>query len=228
MKKIVWILVFVTCAFAGREEISMLNQQILTLQASKDELIVENKKITDSLNVLEAQVSNLDSIRTEQKNSLEDQKQKIVELEKKLKNAVTALETISRPTTTPVVAATSSTTAIAVTSLFPITSTIMTKKAYDGSNIAALLSFYNASAESVASFESRLHFSQNGEELLVCPVSVNKPVKYGENVTWYGALPYNPADSKNARFFDADPSLITVNVEVLSVTLTNGTVRKFK
>ncbi len=227
MKKLVFVLAACSFAFAGREDISLLNQQILALQSDNQELKTENKALAEAVKILETKSAQLDSLSKMRFLTIEDQTSKIEELEKKLKSAVAALEMINRPST-PTTSAVTPVSTTPVASLFPITSSIMTKKAHDASNIAVLLAFYNASAESVSSFDARLRFSQNGEELLSCNVNINKPVPSTENATWYGAVPYNSTDAKNVRFFDADLSSITVSVEVLSVVLTNGTVRKFK
>ncbi len=225
MKKILWVLVVASFVFAGREDISMLNQQILTLQAENQDLKTENRSLSDAIKLLEARVAQLDSESKTRLRTIDEQTIKIEELEKKVKSATAALEMINRSTPETHVA---SSVAVPVTSLFPISATIMTKKANDGSSIATLIAFYNGSNESVSAFDARLRFSQNGEELLACNVTINKPIRFGENETWYGAIPYNSTDAKNVRFYDADPSSITVHVEVLSVTLSNGAIKKFK
>ena len=225
MKKIAIVLAIVSFVYAGRDDISMLNQQILALQSENQELKSENKALTDATKILEQRVTVLDTESKTRLRTIDEQTMKIEDLEKKVKSATAALEMINRTTpSVPVV----STPSAPVMSMFPITATIMTKKANDGASIATLLAFYNGSSESVSSFEARLRFSHNGEELLACNVNINKPIKFGENETWYGAIPYNSTDAKNVRFFDLNPSVVTVHVEVLSITNSNGMVRKFK
>lgn len=226
MQKIMWVLVVVSCAFSGSKEIGALNQEILTLNASLNEYKTDNQRLTDSVKVLGGQVSKLDLESKTRLRTIDELTLKIEELEKKLKSATAALEMINRPTS-PVVSV-APTVSTPVVSLFPITASLMSKKANDGSSIAALIGFFNGSNQSITSFDARLRFSQNGEELLACNVSVNKPITFGENETWYGAIPYNSTDLKNVRFYDAEPSSITVHVEVVSVTFSNGVVKKFK
>ncbi len=215
MKKFLWVLLVASVACAGRKDVDMLNHQILSLEERNNALKDENKELTQSNLVFEAQVTKIDSELQQEKNTVAELKRKIEVLQKQLKSAVGS-------------SGSSTTSQVAGFSPFPISGQLVTKKVHDAANLATLLSFYNGAAESLSGFNAKLTFSQYGNALLTCNVTVNKAISAGENVTWYGAIPYNSMDSNNTHFYNAQTNTIKVAVEVTSVILTNGAVRNYK
>lgn len=213
MKKILWVMVIVTLAAAGRKDLSMLNQQILSLEEQNRTLQEENKALNQSNLVFEAEVTKKDTELQQAKNTIAELNKKIEVLQKQLKSALSGSTSPNSP---------------AGFSPFPITGNIVTKKAHDASNLAVLLSFKNPNAESITGFNAKLTFSQHGQPLLTCSVRINKSLPAGGEVTWYGAIPYNSMDNNNVRLYNAQTNTISVAVEVTSVTLTNGAVRNYK
>jgi hypothetical protein len=218
MKQIVLLLILSTALFAGKKELDMLNAEMWSVQEKNRDIIDENKKLTtenksltginnnlsSKVTNLEKQVSDL-SLELKKNNAIIAQyKQNAIVAEKKVVEA-------SRP----------------AVSAFPLEGKILKKNAHDASNLAVLLTFYNGSAETLNGFSANLQFIQNGKILLECLVDIQKSFPSAENVTWYGAIPYSAADAANMHFFNANPESIDINVDVKSVVLTNGAVRKY-
>ena len=219
MKQLLFLLLITTAIFAGRKDISMLNQQILALEDQNRSLKDDNKALEDSNKLYEEKVTKLDTEIKLKNDTITTLNKQLIELQKQLKNAREAAANCGQ---------TSNNNQPVHASKFPITAQLMTKKVYDATSLAVLISFMNQSPEAIAGFSARLVFMEGTQQLLDCNVDVNKSIGSGESVTWYGAIPYNSTDGNNVRFYGTEPSAITVAVEVTSVTLTNGVVRSYK
>jgi len=225
MKKRILIMAVVSLGWAGsREEISMLNQQILHLEDQSRNCRETNASIQESNRAFEVRVSQLTTDLQKKDLEIEEKDAKILQLQNQLRLALQAQEAAEaeqqqrvasqRPTTSS-------------TSPFPIMGSILSKEPYGPSNIKMLFSFTNRSAEALSGFEGLVTFSQNGQVLSEVSLAINQNMPSGQNVTWLGAIPYNSTDGNSVRLYNAEASTIDVSIIVTSVTLTNGVKRSY-
>ncbi len=221
MKKRILIMAAVSLACAGsRDDISMLNQQILHLE-DRNRTCRESVAATEESNrVFEVRVSQLNTELQTRDQVIEEKDARISQLENQLRLAMAVQEEAK-------VAQQQVTQQRQGSSPFPITGSIMTKEPYGASNIKMLFSFLNSSREALAGFEGVVTFSKNGQVLSEVNLAINQSMPSGQNVTWLGAIPYNSTDAKSVSLYNAEASTVDVSIIVTSVTLTNGVKRNY-
>ncbi|ERP39321.1 hypothetical protein [Chitinivibrio alkaliphilus] len=111
---------------------------------------------------------------------------------------------------------------------FPITANLLSKRHHDDQNIAANIVFTNNSATHLERFTANVVFYDNSRRLHEVVIDVNQSVRAGENVSWFGAIPYDRNDSDQARFYNADHRDIDVKVEVRETVDSQGRERSYR
>lgn len=221
MRKLLILLMFVSVAFAGK------GKQIQQLSAENAALNTRVQELTSAVQVLERDTANLKAQNLELQNKNQKLEQTIKEKELLIKQYTDQLKKY-RTTTT---GNTTTTTVVehrqVPTLMYPVSGKLMDKKDYDASNQACRIIFYNGSAQDLLGFTANLRFTVGGQVVNDCIVQVNERVSTGENVSWYGAIPYNMTDSKGNAFYNARAESMDVIVEVHSITTTSGVVKNF-
>jgi FtsZ-binding cell division protein ZapB len=233
MKQVILIGMCVTLAFGSRR------QQIRTLQtrvAEQDSTITEMKIENDSLKkaniALENEADDLRNTAEDLETTVSDLESNVEELKEASLNAEAQLEDCQRrvdslKSSTGGRTNSSRRSESAVTEQFPMEGTILSKRAHDGSAQALNIAFYNGSRQDLNRFSANLKFYHRSRLIHQVIVDVNEPVRSGENLSWYGAIPYDRSDAGQALFSELERNEMDVEVEVREITTTGGRTRSF-
>ncbi|MGM0461906.1 MAG: hypothetical protein ACQEQ4_05740 [Fibrobacterota bacterium] len=233
MKQVILICMCVTLAFGSRR------QQIRTLQsrvAEQDSTITEMKIENDSLKkaniALENEAEKLRNTAGDLETTVADLESKVEEMEEASLNAEAQLEDCERrvdsiKSAEADVETTSRRNESEVTEQFPMEGNILSKRSHEGSSQALNIAFYNGSRQDLRRFSATLKFYHRSRLIHQVIVDVNEPVRSGENLSWYGAIPYDRSDSGEALFSELERDEMDIEVEVREITTAGGRTRNF-
>lgn len=224
MRRLLILLLLVSAAFAGK------GKKLEQLSEENTALNMRIQELTSAVNMLERDTATLNGkiVELEKKNN--DLAQTVKEkdlLVEQYKKQIRKLQTVSSGTSS-----TTTTTTVGVNRQvpvlkYPITGKLMDKKNHDASSQACRIIFYNGSAQDLLGFTANVRFVSGGQVLTDCIVDVTERSSSGENVSWYGAIPYDLTDPNSALFYNTVADRIDVIVEVHSITTTSGVVKNF-
>ena len=232
MKKTMLLgLIVATIAFGGKSsDLEMLNQQVRDLQDKSVLLRTDNQKLNTENNSLKESNKALTDKVTALENSLQAKQIEIKDLadaNRKLRIELQSNQ-VAKPDTIHVAAKAPAAPTLRVPT-YPITAVLMKDPVkHDAHTLAVLLEFYNGSNQTLRGFVGVLQFHRNGVILLETTVNVSKQINSGERISWYGAVPYDPANSGNVRMAQSSASAIQVIFDAQTITAANGTVQKVK
>lgn len=222
MRHLLVLLLFISVAFAGK------GQKIQQLSEENAALNTRVQELTSAVHILERDTAALNGkvAELEKKNrSLEQTIKEKDLLVEQYKTQIRKLQGASNGTTTTTSSAASHRQVPVLK--YPITANLLSKKNHDGSSQACQIIFYNGSAQDLHSFTANLRFVSGGRVINDCIVEVAERATSGENVSWYGAIPYDMTSPTGVEFFNASAERLNIVVEVHSITTTSGVVKNF-
>lgn len=225
MRHFLVLLLLVSATFAGKgQKIEQLSEENAALNTRVQEL-------TTAVHVLERDTAALHGKVVELEKRCQALEQKIKEkdlLVNQYTQQIRKLQSTggSGTTTTTTTTTVESNRQVPVLK-YPITASMMDKKDHDASSQACRIVFYNGSAQDLLGFTANLRFTVGGQVVNDCIIEVTERSNSGDNVSWYGAIPYNLTDPKGAAFYNARADHMGVIVEVHSITTTSGVVKNF-
>ncbi|MGM0444439.1 MAG: hypothetical protein ACQEQV_09650, partial [Fibrobacterota bacterium] len=185
--------------------------KIETLETKNDSLIKENRKLTGENTKLTKENERLSSELKSSKRLADQYAQKIKSLERQNTVSSSAKEPAGKTLTVD----------------FPVTARLLSKKRHDATSVAANIVFYNGSTRDLEGFTANLKFMNGTRVLHEVVVENTNPVESGENVSWYGAIPYDMTDNGQALFYNLDADDLSIDVEVHSIVTSSGQVKNF-
>ncbi len=213
IKKMLILTMLVSLSFGGsKKKIRLLQEEVDTLQSRNVTLLADNQKLEAEKQQLVTRYSGVDAKLKGVEKSLDSLRLKNTILNNKIKQYEALTGTGS---STP-----------SSTMTYPLTGSILRKKRYDQSNVEMHIAFLNNSTKSLQGFTANVKFYEGTMLLNECVIEVKESMPAGENVTWYGAIPFNSSRAEHVRFYNIEANKLRIIMEVKSVIDNNGIVKQ--
>ena len=235
---LVLLLLLSTLLFAAKkDDMKMLNQQIMDLQeknvvlrTNNQKLKTANRNLTTDKKALHDKTITLESDVTAKQLEIKS----LVEANKKLRAEIQSQkaatpDTIRITKPAPAPAAPVVTVPTLRAPAFPLTASLVKDpKKHGADQIAVLLKFRNGSSEQIKGFVGVIQFHQNGKILLEAQVNIGKVIEPGKSDTWYGGIPYDASNPGNVKLLNLTASSIQIVFDTQSIRKSDGTVKQVK